>query len=194
MAKDYYKILGVQKNASAEEIKKAYQARAKASHPDRFQRETPEWHRAHHTFSELNEAYSVLRNASSRRNYDRQNEPYRGYQETRYPYGQGQYADGRTAQESPGREHPYERWRYEDLFREERYENRRGPRVFWTGSINPLSLLLIAMVVIFLLPFLFYSVFWIFILWLFLGQGFFLLKGLGRTLKRAVRNIFRFNH
>lgn len=66
MAKDYYEILGVSKNASKEDIKKAYKKLAKQYHPD-INKEAG----AADRFKEINEAYSVLGNDDKRSNYDR---------------------------------------------------------------------------------------------------------------------------
>jgi len=60
--KDYYKILGVSKNASQEEIKKAYYRLAHKYHPDKGG--DPE------KFKEINEAYRVLSDPEKRRQYD----------------------------------------------------------------------------------------------------------------------------
>jgi len=53
---DYYKILGVDRNASQEEIKKAYRKLARKLHPDL----NPNDKEAHRKFQELNEANEVL--------------------------------------------------------------------------------------------------------------------------------------
>ena len=63
MAKDYYQILGVQKNASPDEIKKAYYKLAHKFHPDKGGDEKK--------FKEINEAYQVLSNKEKRSQYDR---------------------------------------------------------------------------------------------------------------------------
>ena len=68
MAKqDYYEILGVQRGASAEEMKKAYRKLAMQYHPDR----NPNNPAAEHKFKELNEAYDVLKDDQKRGAYDR---------------------------------------------------------------------------------------------------------------------------
>jgi molecular chaperone DnaJ len=65
--KDYYDLLGAQRGASAEELKKAYRTQAMKYHPDR----NPGNHEAEHRFKEINEAYDVLRDDQRRAAYDR---------------------------------------------------------------------------------------------------------------------------
>jgi len=67
MAKrDFYEVLGVQKNAAEDEIKKAYRKLAFEFHPDR----NPDDPEAEQKFKEAAEAYDVLRDAEKRRRYD----------------------------------------------------------------------------------------------------------------------------
>jgi len=63
--KDYYKVLGVEKDASADDIKKAFRKLAMKYHPDRNQ--SPE---AEAKFKEANEAYAVLSDPDKRKQYD----------------------------------------------------------------------------------------------------------------------------
>ena len=64
--KDYYKILGLNRNASDEEIKKAFRRLALKYHPDRCPGD-PE---SEERFKEVNEAYAVLGDRDKRREYD----------------------------------------------------------------------------------------------------------------------------
>jgi len=64
--KEYYDILGVGKNASDEEIKRAYRKLAMKYHPDRNQNKKE----AEERFKEINEAYAVLSDKEKRRQYD----------------------------------------------------------------------------------------------------------------------------
>ncbi len=65
--RDYYEVLGVSKNASKEEIKKAYRKQALKYHPDK----NPGDKKAEEHFKEAAEAYEILRNDDKRARYDR---------------------------------------------------------------------------------------------------------------------------
>lgn len=69
--KDYYKILGVNKSANDDEIKKAYRKRALAHHPDRFPNATEDEKKEEEKkFKEVGEAYNVLSDPKKRSRYD----------------------------------------------------------------------------------------------------------------------------
>ena len=74
---DYYKVLGVERDASQEEIKKAYRKLAKKYHPD-INRENPQ---AQERFQEINEANEVLGDVEKRRRYDEYGEHWKHSEE-----------------------------------------------------------------------------------------------------------------
>ena len=63
--KDYYELLGLNKGASVEEVKKAYKQLAKKYHPDVSKEPNAE-----EKFKEIMEAYSVLSDPTKKANYD----------------------------------------------------------------------------------------------------------------------------
>ena len=65
--RDYYQVVGVARDASADDLKKAFRKRAKELHPDQ-NRDNP---KAESQFKELNEAYEVLKDPQKRAAYDR---------------------------------------------------------------------------------------------------------------------------
>jgi len=65
-ARDYYEILGVKRNASDEEIKRAYRKLAMKYHPDK----NPNKKDAEERFKEINEAYAVLSDPEKRKQYN----------------------------------------------------------------------------------------------------------------------------
>jgi len=70
---DYYKTLGVAKNASADDIKKAYRKLARKLHPD----VNPNDKEAHKKFQQINEANEVLSDADKRKKYDQYGENWK---------------------------------------------------------------------------------------------------------------------
>jgi len=66
MPRDYYEILGVKRDASEEEIKRAYRHLAREHHPDR----NPGDKQAESRFKEVQEAYDVLGDKNKRTQYD----------------------------------------------------------------------------------------------------------------------------
>ena len=90
--KDYYKILGVERNASEEEIRKAYRKLALQYHPDR----NPDDKQAEERFKEINEAYQVLSDSEKRSVYDRLGSDYSNWQRRGAPgdFNWDQYGGG----------------------------------------------------------------------------------------------------
>ena len=74
MASDYYEILGVSKDASQDDIKKAYRKMAMKYHPD----QNPDDKDAEKKFKEAQEAYDVLSDENKRNNYDKFGDPKGG--------------------------------------------------------------------------------------------------------------------
>jgi molecular chaperone DnaJ len=70
--KDFYQVLGVKKDATADEIKKAYRKLARANHPDSNPGDTAK----HDTFKAVAEAYDVVGDADKRKKYDEMRELY----------------------------------------------------------------------------------------------------------------------
>ena len=76
--KDYYKILGVNKDASPKDIKKAYRKLAAKYHPDK----NPDSKEAEDKFKEINEANEVLSDTEKREKYDTLGSNWEAYQHT----------------------------------------------------------------------------------------------------------------
>ncbi|MBN2809019.1 MAG: J domain-containing protein [Deltaproteobacteria bacterium] len=86
--KDYYKTLGVGKQASPEEIKKSFRRKARQYHPD----VKPDDKEAERKFKEINEAYEVLSDEKKRRDYDTYGEAFNSA-----GGGAGGFSGGRSA-------------------------------------------------------------------------------------------------
>ncbi len=76
--KDYYHILGLKKDADAEEIRKTYRSLARRYHPD----VNPNNKEAEERFKEINEAYEVLGDPGKRKKYDELGSSWQRYQQT----------------------------------------------------------------------------------------------------------------
>ncbi len=113
MAKDYYEILGVKKDASRDEIKKAYRKLARKWHPDI----NPGNRDAEQKFKEISAAYDCLGNDEKKKLYDEFGEDglRAGFDEKKAreykqwgAYGQEAADEGHTGEQGYGRYHSYE--------------------------------------------------------------------------------------
>jgi curved DNA-binding protein len=89
---DYYNVLGVKRDASQEDIQRAYRTAARTYHPD--MNKEPE---AQKKFQEVQEAYEVLKEPERRKRYDQLGADYKPGQEFRPPQGWGGNGRGRSA-------------------------------------------------------------------------------------------------
>ena len=96
--KDYYKILGLERNASKEEIKRAYRKLALKTHPDK----NPGNAKAEEQFKEINEAYQVLSDPEKRSRYDQLGESYSQWAQGGRPAGGFNWDDWFTNAPSGG--------------------------------------------------------------------------------------------
>lgn len=113
--KDYYKILGVNKNASQEEIKKAYRKLARKYHPDA----NPGDKNAEEKFKDASEAYEVLGDSEKRKQYDQLGADWKKYQQTGAGAGGGGFG-------------------FEDFMRQQGFGGGGGQRTYTTfeGDFN----------------------------------------------------------
>ena len=77
---DYYSILGVPRNATPEQIKKAYRKQAMANHPDRTGGDDTK-------FKQISEAYEILSNSDKRDAYDHPHNPFQQQRQQHNPFG-----------------------------------------------------------------------------------------------------------
>jgi curved DNA-binding protein len=88
--KDYYKVLGITKSASKDEIKKAFRKLAVKYHPDK----NPGDKKAEEKFKEINEANEVLGDETKRKKYDELGANWKQYEQQGQPFGRQQQGGG----------------------------------------------------------------------------------------------------
>ncbi len=120
--KDYYKILGVARNASPDDIKRAFRKLARKYHPDVSKEPNAEAR-----FKEVNEAAEVLRDAEKRAAYDALGSGWQAGQEFRPPPGRGPGAQHREFRFSQGDSAQFSDF-FSTLFGEAGYGPRGEPR------------------------------------------------------------------
>jgi curved DNA-binding protein len=97
--KDYYKVLGVAKDASQEEIKKQYRKQAVKYHPDKNQGNK----QAEERFKDIGEAYEVLSDPAKRKKYDRLGSNWKQYEQSG-PQGGADFSQWAQQQGGRGRQ------------------------------------------------------------------------------------------
>lgn len=115
--RDYYEVLGVQRNATEPELKQAYRRLAVKYHPDK----NPGDHAAEEQFKEINEAYQILSQAELRARYDR-------FGHAGVSTGAASGATGDFGQGFPGVEDLFDIFGLGDLFGGRGGQARRGPQ------------------------------------------------------------------
>lgn len=129
--KDYYKILGVNKSATQQEIKKAYRKMAAKYHPDK----NPDDPGAETKFKEVGEAYEVLKDPEKRKLYDKAGTDWKRYQQA--GQGQGGFDWSQYTQQPGGRSRQYRtRVNMNDIFND---QAAGGAGAGQQGSGSPFS-------------------------------------------------------
>jgi len=114
--KDYYKILGVERKASADDIRKAYRKLAMQYHPDK----NPGDKKAEDKFKEINEAYQVLSDEQKRARYDQLGSAYSDFRTSGGRPGDFQWNDWSGARGAGGgvnTDDPFNGGGFSDFFR-----------------------------------------------------------------------------
>ncbi len=140
-AKDYYKILGIERSATPEDIKKAFRKLALLYHPDKNKGDKA----AEEKFKAVNEANSVLIDPEKRKLYDRYGENWEQVQQG----GPGSRPGGQAGRQRPGGQPPPFTFESSDFENDERFEDlfsqffggsmggrSRGPRVRNGGNLE----------------------------------------------------------
>ncbi|MEO9559561.1 MAG: J domain-containing protein [Nonlabens ulvanivorans] len=122
---DYYKILGVEKNASENDIKKAYHKMARKYHPDL----NPNDKEAEAKFKQLNEANEVLSNPENRNKYDQYGENW----ENAEAYEQAKRQQSKHQQDAYYRQQSYNQEDFSDYF-ESMFGSGRQQRQSYRGQ------------------------------------------------------------
>lgn len=139
---DYYSILGVERNASADDIKKAYRKLARKYHPDLH----PNDPSMQAKFQQINEANEVLSDPEKRKKYDAYGENWKHadeyekarQQQARYegasnPFGQGGYQYGFSGKDFNGNPGDFSDF-FQDLFGRESGGYRKGRSTAFRGN------------------------------------------------------------
>ncbi|NWH60847.1 DNJB8 protein, partial [Geococcyx californianus] len=119
---DYYKVLGLQKNASQDDVKKSYRKLALKLHPDKNPNNKEE---AEKKFKEITEAYKVLSDPQKRLLYDK------SVKESRSCRGRSATEGRDCSSDSPSAFHDYE-----EIFRDVFERMDPSPHVFWDSFSN----------------------------------------------------------
>src|SRR5687768_1548112 len=109
--KDYYKILGVSKTASEDDIRKAFRKLARQYHPDVAKTKAG----AEDKFKEVNEAYEVLSDPQKRKKYDELGPNWKQGSEFRPPPGWGGFPGGGAGRGQP-RDFQFDGTGFSDFF------------------------------------------------------------------------------
>ncbi|MEX0994050.1 MAG: J domain-containing protein, partial [Balneolaceae bacterium] len=127
--KDYYKIMGVDRDASQKEIKKQYRKLASEYHPDK----NPDDPKAEKKFKELGEAYEVLKDPEKRKLYDRVGSDWKKYQQAGHSANDFDWSryTGQGTGRGRGRGQQYRvNMDFEDLFGGQQRQQGRGGSPF----------------------------------------------------------------